>query len=172
VYGIVKQSGGYIWFYSEPGKGTTFKVYLPRTEEAIGPSIPKPKAQPVRGSETILVVEDQPLLRELAQVMLEQDGYAVLSAENPGKALEMAQAHGATIHLLLTDVVLPGMNGRALAENIKNTRPEVKVLFVSGYAENIIAHHGGFESGAGFLQKPFTHDTLSSKVREVLDQPR
>jgi two-component system cell cycle sensor histidine kinase/response regulator CckA len=170
VYGIVKQSGGYIWVYSEPGMGTTFKVYLSRTEEEIKPLVPKIEVRAAGGSETILLVEDQPSLRELAQIMLEQDGYKVLPAESPAQALEIAEAHAGAIHLLLTDVVLPGMNGRVLAEQLAKVRPEVKVLFVSGYTENVIAHQGELDPGTHFLEKPFSHETLSGKLRAVLDE--
>ncbi len=170
VYGIVKQSGGYIWVYSEPGMGTTFKVYLPKTEESLQPLVPRIHAPAAIGSETILLVEDQSSLRELAQIMLEKDGYRVLAAESPAKALEIAEECEDAIHLLVTDVVLPGMNGRVLAERLSKRRPETKILFVSGYTEDIIAHHGELDPGTNFLEKPFTHETLSAKVRAVLDR--
>jgi signal transduction histidine kinase/ActR/RegA family two-component response regulator len=170
VYGIVKQSGGYIWVYSEPGMGTTFRVYLPTTEEALKPAAPKASLRTARGWETILLVEDQSALRELGQAMLEMNGYTVLCAENAAKALEMATAHAGPIHLLLTDVILPAMNGRALAERISKFRPDIKVLFVSGYTEDIIVHHGQLDAGTNFLEKPYTHEALNLKVREVLDQ--
>jgi signal transduction histidine kinase/ActR/RegA family two-component response regulator len=172
VYGIVKQSHGYIWVYSEPGMGTTFKVYLPRTEEALEFLASKPEVRAAGGSETILLVEDQSDLRELAQIMLEKNGYAVLPAESPAKALEIARSASGPIHLLVTDVILPGMNGRALAEHLATVRPEVKVLFVSGYTEDVIARHGELGAGTNFLEKPYTHETLCGKVREVLDQPK
>ncbi len=170
VYGIVKQSGGYIWVYSEPGMGTTFKVYLPKTEESLQPVVPQMHAPAAIGSETILLVEDQSSLRELAQIMLEKDGYHVVAAESPAKALEIAEEYEDEIHLLVTDVVLPGMNGRVLAERLSKRRPETKILFVSGYTEDIIAHHGELDPGTNFLEKPFTHETLSAKVRAVLDR--
>lgn len=169
LYGIVKQSGGHISVYSELEIGTTFKVYLPMTEEAVklSPS-GETKVRATGGSETILLVEDQPQLRELVQCMLERDGYTVLAAEGPAKALEIAHSHPGTIHLLITDVVLLGMNGRALAEQLSKTRSGTKILFVSAYTENIIMHHGALDTGTRFLQKPFTPETLGRKVREVL----
>lgn len=171
VYGIVKQSGGYVWVYSEPGIGTAFKVYLPRTEEVLDPAVAAHGNRTAGGSETILLVEDQAMLRELAQTMLEQDGYAVLTAEESTQALDIARTYPGTIDLLITDVILPGMNGQVLAEHFGKARRGVKVLFVSGYAESIIANHGKLNSGAGFLGKPFTRDELRSKVREILNQP-
>ena len=170
VYGIVKQSGGYIWVYSELGMGTTFKVYLPKTDEAMQTFPRRVQVEAAKGSETVLLVEDQPSLRELAQIILEKDGYRVLSAESPSQAIAMAETYVEPIHLLVTDVVLPGMNGRVLAERLMQKRQELKILFVSGYTEDIIAHHGELDPGTNFLEKPFTHETLSAKVRCVLDQ--
>ncbi len=172
VYGIVKQSGGHIWFYSEVGMGATFRVYLPRTQEALPAPTPfHTAAHASGGSETILLVEDQPMLRELMHTVLARAGYTVLSAENPDQALEIAAAHPRRIHLLLSDVILPGMNGRVFAEQLQKKRPEAKVLFVSGYTEDIILHHGTLEAGTSFLPKPFTQETLGRKIREVLDRP-
>jgi DNA-binding response OmpR family regulator len=169
VYGIIKQSHGFVWVYSEPGMGTAFKVYLPRVEGAIELSAPKPEVRATRGSETILLVEDNPMLRELGQIFLERNGYVVLPVESPAKALDTIQAQSGTIHLLITDVVLPGMNGRMLSERVEKLRPGIKVLFVSGYSEDVITHHGELRSGTNFLPKPYTRETLSRKVREVLD---
>lgn len=170
VYGIVKQSGGYIWVYSELGMGTVFKIYLPRTAESAAASVaPGIEARVARGCETVLVVEDQALLRKVVVSMLEQDGYRVLSAQDPQEGLELARAHKGAIDLLISDVIMPGMNGRAFAEQLNLTRPGTKVLFVSGYTENIGSHHGQLEVGSGFLQKPFTYESLGRKVREILD---
>lgn len=170
VYGIVKQSGGYIWVYSELGMGTVFKIYLPRTAESAAASVaPGIEARVARGCETVLVVEDQALLRKVVVSMLEQDGYKVLSAQDPQQGLELARAHKGAIDLLISDVIMPGMNGRAFAEQLNLTRPGTKVLFVSGYTENIVSHHGQLEVGSGFLQKPFTYELLGRKVREILD---
>ncbi len=169
VYGIVKQSGGYIWVYSELGMGTNFKVYLPASVEIADSAVPAyARDAPAKGSETVLLVEDQESLRELIQTMLEREGYKVLVAKNPAIGLEAAQAHQGTIHLLITDVVLPGMNGRAFAEQLAKTRRGLKVLFISAYTENIMVHQGTLSQGTAFLQKPFTHETLRRKVREVL----
>jgi two-component system cell cycle sensor histidine kinase/response regulator CckA len=170
VYGIVKQSDGYIWVYSEPGLGTTFKVYLPSNREALQPSIARKQAPVATGSETILFVEDQPGLRELGRIILERAGYRVFTAASPDKALEINEQCSEAIHLLVTDVVLPGMNGRVLAERLTRNRPELRVLFVSGYTENVIGHHGQLAPGTDFLEKPFTHEELSAKVRLVLDR--
>jgi signal transduction histidine kinase len=170
VYGIVKQSGGHIWVYSEPGLGTIFKVYLPRTFEAIKTTVASDtKARVARGAETVLLVEDQPLLRKLEQSMLEQNGYKVLSAEHPERGLEIAGAYAGVIDLLVTDVILPGMNGRAFAELLSKTRPGIKVLFVSAYTEDVVTHHGELPAGIHFLQKPFAQDALCGKVREIID---
>jgi signal transduction histidine kinase len=170
VYGIVKQSGGYIWVYSEPGRGTTFKIYLPRTtEKARATSATDSPRRNLRGTETVLLVEDQPLLRRVVEAMLRSSGYKVLSVENPQKGLEAARAHPGPIQLLITDVILPGMNGRALAEELLTSRPETKVLFVSGYTENALILDGQLDFAINFLPKPFTVEALGRKVREVLD---
>jgi signal transduction histidine kinase len=170
VHGIVRQSGGYIWVYSEPGVGTTFKVYLPMACEPAKPNLVRPRPTPKAcGSETILVVEDQPVLRGLMRTMLEADGYSVLCAAAPAEALKEVHSYKGTIHLLITDVILPGMNGRALAEELATTRPGIKVLFVSAYTENVVMHHGELDAGFNFLQKPFTQQSLIGKLREVLD---
>jgi signal transduction histidine kinase len=171
VYGIVRQSGGHISVHSEVGTGTTFKVYLPTTNEALAPPTPIDTRARVTGSETILLVEDQPMLRELMQTILERRGYRVLSAEGPALALERAKSEGGVIHLLLTDVIMPGMNGRLLAERLRCRRPQVKVLFISGYTDDLVLQDGQLQMGMGFLPKPFSEETLSRKVREVLDKP-
>jgi len=173
VYGIVKQSGGYIWVYSEVGKGTTFKIYLPRvtgTGEPLHPAATPVHFQRVEpGTETILLVEDEANLRYLARQYLEKQGYKVIEAADGAVAMQIAVAHEAVIHLLLTDVIMPGMNGRELAQRISEIRPNVKVLYMSGYTENVIGHNGTLDAGIRLLQKPFNLRDLKSMVREVLD---
>jgi len=173
VYGIVKQSGGYIWVYSEPEKGTTFKVYLPRVEERVEVSsteqIPAPAARD--GKETILLVEDEPAVRELTRMVLSKRGYSVLEALNPADAERLAGSHGTEIHLLLTDVVMPGMSGHELAKRLTARHRNLRVLYMSGYTHNVIAEDGTLEEGLSFLQKPFTPQVLAQKVRETLDRP-
>jgi PAS domain S-box-containing protein len=173
VYGIVKQSGGYIWVFSEPGKGTTFKIYLPRVAEpAETPALVAPHAEATAteaGTETILLVEDEANLRYLARQYLEKQGYRVLEAADGAVAVQIAVAHEGMIQLLLTDVIMPGMNGRELAQRISEIRPNVKILYMSGYTENVIGRNGTLDAGVRLLQKPFTLRDLKSKVREVLD---
>jgi len=173
VYGIVKQSGGYIWVYSEPGKGTTFKIYLPRVAEKVeSPAqvvAPAESVAAVPGTETILLVEDEANLRYLARQFLEKQGYRVLDAADGAVAMQIAVAHEGVIQLLLTDVIMPGMNGRELAQHISEIRPSVKVLYMSGYTENVIGRNGTLDAGVRLLQKPFTLRDLKSMVREVLD---
>ncbi len=170
VYGIVKQSDGYIWVYSEPGRGTSFKIYLPRVEAVAEP--PAPKAMPpasLRGSETVLVVEDEAAVRNLVRRVLEAHGYSVLVAADGPEALRLIESHHEPIHLLVTDVVMPKMSGRQLAERVVSTRRETKVLYLSGYTDDAIVHHGVLAPGIAFLQKPFTPRALARKLREVLD---
>ena len=171
VYGVVKQSGGYIWVYSEAGRGTTFKIYLPRIDEEDVPAardrLLTEKATP-RGSEVILLAEDEKGVRELAREYLETSGYTVIVAENGRTAIELASKHSGPIHLLMTDVVMPGMGGPEVAERIRALRPEIKVLFMSGYTDQAIMHQGVLQAGAVLLQKPFTLATLATKLREML----
>ncbi len=172
VYGIVKQNNGFINVYSEPGQGTSFKIYLPRhTEKA--EAMPKPRQAlapaPAAGGETILMVEDEPSLRTLCQRMLEGLGYTVIAAATPGEAIRLAREHEGQIDLLMTDVVMPEMNGRDLAKNLLSIYPAIRRLFMSGYTANVIAHHGVLDEGVHFLQKPFTQNELAAKVREALE---
>jgi two-component system cell cycle sensor histidine kinase/response regulator CckA len=175
VYGIVKQSGGYIWVYSEVGRGSSFKVYLPRVEQAPEalPAV-KPASGQERGTETILLVEDQPQVRELARLALSEKGYTVLVASSPEDAESACARHGAEIHLLLTDLIMPGITGRELAKRLTARHPKMRVLYMSGYTYGITVQtgmqRGMLEDGVAFLQKPFTPSALSEKVREVLDR--
>ncbi len=170
VYGIVKQSGGNIWVYSEPGQGTTFKIYLPRIEEAIE-SVQERCAltSPLRGIETVLLVEDEDAVRDLGRDILQARGYTVLEARHGAEALRISEQHPGPIHLVLTDVVMPEMTGRELADRLAALRPETKVLYMSGYTDNAVVHHGVLDPGTVFLQKPFTGAVLARKVREILD---
>ncbi len=167
----MKQSGGYIWVYSEVGCGSTFKVYLPRVEESVAEAgaFKKDPAKSIKGTETILLVEDDNAVRELTQKILAQEGYKVLLADTAAEAEKLCAEHGEKIHLMLTDVVMPGMSGRDLARRIAQMAPHIRVLFMSGYTDNVIAQGGTLEPGLAFLQKPFTPVTLGLKVREVLD---
>jgi PAS domain S-box-containing protein len=173
VYGIVKQSNGNIWVYSEPGHGATFKIYLPRVEKPshIMEETKKRDYTP-HGSETVIVVEDDESLRRMAVKSLESYGYTTLSAENGQEALSMCEKHKDQIHLMLTDVVMPGMSGKTLSDRLKALNPDINVLFMSGYTDNAIMHNEVLEKGIAFLQKPFTPDRLARKVREVLDESR
>ena len=170
VYGIVKQSGGYIWVYSELNRGTTFKIYLPFVEGAAENfETPKLPVGVPKGSETVLLVEDEDAVRSLVRGILESSGYAVIEASRPEEALILSQRHEGSIHLLVTDVVMPEMSGSELAKRLEFVFPDMKVLYVSGYTDEAIVHHGVLEPGTAFLQKPFTPDSLAWKVRQVLD---
>jgi PAS domain S-box-containing protein len=169
VYGIVKQSGGYIWAYSELGQGATFKIYLPRVAGRPAPIASLPVAPSSRGSETVLLVEDEDAVRQVAMRVLKSYGYSVLEASDGKAALEIAAAHSGPIHILVTDVVMPGMNGRELARLLHLERPDARALYVSGYTDHAIVLNGQLEPGIAFLQKPFMPDALARKVREVLD---
>jgi CheY-like chemotaxis protein len=171
VYGIVKQSGGNIWLYSEPGKGTTFKVYLPAIHalpEDIGKVAPPAEAG-AHGGGTVLVVEDDDQLRRLTHRALAGQGYTVLEADRGSAALDLARRHKGQIDLLLTDVIMPDTNGRKLADTIRAARPGLRVLFMSGYPDGAIANHGMLEPGVAYLAKPFTTEAITRKVREVLE---
>ena len=171
VYGIVKQSGGFIWVYSEPGQGTTIKVYLPRVDNSPAPlPFENSSTEARRGSETVLLVENAESLRTLAKEFLKSSGYAVLDAENGKEALRIASAFAGTIHLLLTDVIMPGMGGKQLAEQLTSLRPAARVLFMSGYSNDGIVQSGILTSEAPLLEKPFTREILLRRVRQVLDE--
>ncbi|MCU0807701.1 MAG: response regulator, partial [Candidatus Contendobacter sp.] len=170
VYGIVKQNHGFIHAYSEPGKGTTFKIYLPVHRAGVARATPEstPLA-PARGNETILLVEDEPAILAVGAKILERQGYTVLAAASPDQAVRLAREHAGDIHLLITDVVMPRMNGRDLARNLLERYPDLKCLFMSGYTANVIAHHGVLDAGVHFIQKPFSIRDLAAKVRMALE---
>jgi DNA-binding NtrC family response regulator len=171
VYGIVKQSEGHIWVYSEPGKGAAFKVYLPRAEGAADAAATlAPKALASGGSEKVLVVEDEEAVRYLTRVLLERSGYRELDAANPCDAEAVFSQQPESIDLLITDVVMPGSSGPALFKRLADRQPSLKVLYMSGYTDDTIIREGRLETGGTFMQKPFTADGLMRKVREVLDQ--
>jgi CheY-like chemotaxis protein len=171
VYGIVEQSGGHIEVYSEEGLGTTFKVYLPLVaRETAVDKAPRAKPDLPQGIETVLLVEDEISVRDLACRLLTQCGYTVLAAGHPQEALVLSQKHAGDIPLLITDVVMPGMSGKVLAEQLVASRPEMQVLYISGYTDNAIVHHGVLDEGVHFVQKPFTPSVLALRVRELLDR--
>jgi len=172
VFGIVKQSGGSIYFYSEPGVGTTFKIYVPCAEGSPGsPERPSPEVRGARGTETILLVEDEEQVREVAGAILRAAGFHVLVAASPSEAVLLCEESPERIDLVLTDVIMPKMNGRQLAERLRSLRPEIRVLFMSGYTDDMILQNGILELGASFIQKPMMPDALTRKVRDVLDRP-
>jgi len=172
AYGIVKQSGGYIWVYSEVGRGATFKIYLPRVDAPTEVVTVPPELGSVAGTETVLLAEDDALLLPLARDVLKRLGYTVLEARTPADAIAVAQAHSGVIHLLVSDVVMPGESGLKLARRLLEVRPNLRVLYISGYSDEAVVRHGLLDPGTTFLQKPFTPAALARKVREVLDAPR
>jgi PAS domain S-box-containing protein len=173
VYGIVKQSGGYVWVYSEIGRGTTFKIYLPSVEEEVAPrEIRQAVASLPRGTETVLLVEDEEGVRELAKEYLESCGYKVLVAQNGQAAIDLVSKHSGPIDLIMTDIVMPGLSGSDLAKKVQSLRPDIRVVYMSGYTDQAIIHHGILSSDVLLLQKPFTMSTLAHKLREALSAKR
>jgi len=171
VYGIAKQNNGFINVYSEPDQGTTFKIYLPRHRTVDEPTrAERADAGESHGSETILLVEDEKTILKMTSMLLERLGYTVLTAATPGEAMDVAREHSEEINLLMTDVVMPEMNGRDLAGKLITLYPNLKWLFMSGYTKNVIAHHGVLEEGVNFIQKPFSKQELSVHVRKALDE--
>jgi PAS domain S-box-containing protein len=172
VYGIVKQSGGYVTVYSEPGRGTTFKVYLPRVDEPLDQAAATPPSpEPPVAWETVLLVEDEGALRSMIQEILQEAGYTVLPAATSDAALDAVRSHPGPVHVMVTDVVLPRMGGRELAEQVAALRPSLRVLYMSGYTDEAIVHHGMLDPGMHFLQKPFTADDFLRRIRELLGAP-
>ncbi len=171
VYGIVKQNDGFITVSSEPGRGTQFCVYLPRCggRTETPPDTPASTGPAAQGAETILLVEDEPAIQQMAKAMLERLGYTVLTTTSPTEAIRLADAHAGDIDLLMTDVIMPEMNGRDLATDLLALYPDIKCLFMSGYAADVIAPHGVLEPGVHFVQKPFSVDIVAARIREVLD---
>ena len=172
VFGIVKQSEGNVWVYSEPQRGTTFKIYLPRVDEVVEEQPAQEAETAAGGSETILLVEDSDSLRELGREILEEHGYKVIEASSGAAALEALARHTGSLDLILTDLVMSGMSGRELADQVTRMRPGTKVLFMSGYTDDALGHHGVLEAGTAFVEKPFSIDGLLRKVRDVLDSGR
>ena len=169
VFGIVQQSGGSVWVYSEVGKGTTFKVYLPCVDDPIDSVRSAETARNLRGSETILLVEDDHQVRAVALTILRRGGYHVIEARHGAEAILRSERHPGTIHLLLTDVVMPQTSGPELAKRLAGSRPDMKVLCMSGYTDDSIVRHGVLDAHLAYLQKPITPDALTTRVREVLD---
>jgi CheY-like chemotaxis protein len=171
VFGIVQQSGGSIWVYSEPGKGTSFKVYFPRVDGVVDEVRSAERPTTLRGSETVLLVEDDDQVRAVARGILRRNGYHVLEANNGGEAMLLCESFARRIHLLISDVVMPHMSGPELARRLAQARPEMKVLCMSGYTDDSVVRHGVTDSDVAYLQKPITPESLTRKVREVLDAP-
>jgi CheY-like chemotaxis protein len=172
VYGIVKQSDGYVACYSEPGRGTSFTIYFPRTAESRDrTAAPVSGVATLTGSETILLVEDEEMVRQFTKTLLEKSGYTVIGVPGGREALAVIESHKCGFAMLVTDVVMPKMSGRELARKLMRARPEVKVLFVSGYTGNAIVHRGMLDPGIDFMQKPYESREFLAKVREILDRP-
>ena len=170
MYGVVQQSGGYIWLYTEPGHGTSFKIYLPRADAVETEAAAEaPLAGALDGSETVLVAEDEEAVRQIIEKALDAHGYRVLSARDGAEALERASVYAGQIDLLVTDVVMPDMNGRELARRLVETRPNLRTLYLSGYTDDATLHRGVLQQGVAFLQKPFSLRMLARKVREVIE---
>ncbi|MCZ7584197.1 MAG: response regulator [Deltaproteobacteria bacterium] len=172
VYGIVTQSEGYIWLYSEPGRGTTFKVYLPRIDAPATGKIKPDTAVSAARPATILIVEDEDAVRNLAERILKKSGYTVLTAARGSDALRLCAEHDGAIDLLITDVIMPQMSGREIADRLSALQPTLKVLYMSGYTDDAIVHHGVLDPGTNFVGKPFSSADLTIKVRNVLEMPR
>ena len=171
VYGMVKQSGGDIWVYSEPGHGTTFKLYFPRVTEPVSPGLSEdPEPPRHEGGETVMLVEDEAQVRDLTERMLKQLGYSVLAAAHGKEAMDVSRAHPGKISLLVTDVVMPNMSGKQVADALLSSRPGLRVLYLSGYADNTVVHHGVLDSNVDFLSKPFSREALARKIREILSR--
>jgi CheY-like chemotaxis protein len=171
VYGIVRQSGGHIWLYSEPGEGTTFKIYFPMVTERLT-ELDVPPIVAAGGTETVLLVEDEEVVRELTQVILERSGYRLLVAPTASEALALAESHGGKIDILVSDVIMPGLSGPELARRVREMRPDIKTLFMSGYTEELVNADGRLDGMDGFLSKPFTAEELTRKVAEILAADR
>ncbi|MDZ7685369.1 MAG: response regulator [Gammaproteobacteria bacterium] len=172
VYGIVKQNDGFVHVYSEPGEGTTLHIYLVRyTGDDVEPVKPQRGQSPTGQGETVLIVEDEPAMLRLTKRILDTFGYKILTAASPKEALQTADQYRGQLDLLVTDVVMPGMNGRDLAASLVDRYPGLRVLFMSGYTADVIAHRGVLDASATFIQKPFARDALAAKVREALDTP-
>jgi len=169
VYGIVKQSGGFVWVYSEPGRGTTFKVYLPRADEAQPRFTPTPRRNRRVGAETILLVEDDDEVRHVATRILSRNGYRVLEAANGADALKISESETEPVDLIITDLMMPEMGGSELAEKIRETQPDARILFTSGYTEDAVVRQTFLRQGEAFIEKPFTPASLAQKARELLD---
>lgn len=169
VYGIVKQNKGFINIYSELGKGTTFTIHLPRQDEITPKPLTEPKAEPLpKGHATILLVEDEPAILDITSQLLVKQGYSLLTASTPGEAVRLAHEQSGTINLLITDVIMPEMNGKELATTLKILNPQIKCIFMSGYTADVIAKHGVLDEGVHFIQKPFSLQNLAATVRDVL----